>query len=183
MKKQKFLFGYVMIAMVFFTYACKQSNETIQVDDLAEEQSDQDLLNETRVMSEEVIKEVTPFGAHVFTMVDVDEKPIFDIACQDAEDVDKCSHKKIYAFIQDNIDTEVFTSVMDEESLEQVIFVVNDDGTIGDVKYVVSSDSDCEGCQQAAVDVIGKMPAWQPAIKDGQPVAVQVTVPIKFEKI
>ncbi len=183
MKKQKFLFGYVMIAMLFFTYSCKQSTETVQVDDAMEEQSEQDLLDETRVMSEEVIKEVSPFGAHVFNMIDVDEKPIFDAACQDAEDVDKCFHKKIYAFIQDNIDTEVFTSVMDEESLEQVIFVVNDDGSIGEVKYVANADTDCEGCQQAATEVMGKMPAWQPAIKDGQPVAVQVTVPIKFQQL
>ena len=93
----------------------------------------------------------------------------------------KCSEEKILSFIKDNIVLPKNKNTLDN-SLEQVLVVVDKNGAIGDVKFVASSNSKgCPTCQQAAVDVVGKMKNWKPAMKDGNPVAVKMTIPVRFK--
>ena len=58
-----------------------------------------------------------------------------------------------------------------------VSFVVEKDGSIGDVKVEkgVSADLDNE-----ALKVVREMPKWTPAVKDGKEVRSSLTLPIVF---
>ena len=57
-------------------------------------------------------------------------------------------------------------------------FVVAADGTITDVKVVKGIHPDCD---KEAVRVVSMMPRWDPAMQNGQAVAVRMVVPINFQ--
>lgn len=56
-------------------------------------------------------------------------------------------------------------------------FVVESDGSLSDFKILkgVSKSLDEE-----ALRVVRSMPKWQPATKDGKPIAARMSVPIRF---
>jgi TonB family protein len=56
-------------------------------------------------------------------------------------------------------------------------FVVDRDGKITRVKVVHGIGG---GCDEEAVRVISKMPAWSPGKQGGKPVLVSYSVPIKY---
>jgi protein TonB len=117
----------------------------------------------------------------IYNITQVDRPPLFSADCAKAENPRKCSEDKILAFIKDNAKFPKAASTKNQDGFEQVIFVVEKDGSLADVKYAASSEADkCDGCQQAAVDVVGLMTKWEPAMKDGKAVAVQMTVPVRF---
>ena len=58
-----------------------------------------------------------------------------------------------------------------------VSFVVETDGSITDVKVIRGIGS---GCDEEAVRVVKAMPKWQPAMKDGKAVAMQMHIPFSF---
>lgn len=60
----------------------------------------------------------------------------------------------------------------------QVSFVIGEDGTIADISVKRGLGY---GCDEEAVRVVGKMPAWQPAQIGGKPVKVTYLLPIQFE--
>lgn len=64
------------------------------------------------------------------------------------------------------------------EGTVYVAFTVQADGRVTDasLKRGVRSDLD-----QEALRVVSAMPAWTPAVKDGKPVASQMTLPINFK--
>lgn len=116
--------------------------------------------------------------ANIYNPTEVDRPPLFTKACLNHKGPKKCSEEESLAFIKENIEVPKGA----KESLEQVIFIVQKDGSIQNVKYAVSGNDKCKGCQQAAVDVIAKMDEWQPAMLDGKPVAVQMTLPVRFKR-
>lgn len=63
------------------------------------------------------------------------------------------------------------------EGVVNVSFTVNLDGTIGAIKIVRMVDPDLE---QEAIRVVKGMPKWEPATKNGQPVAATATVAVPF---
>lgn len=63
------------------------------------------------------------------------------------------------------------------EGIVNVSFTVNPDGTIGSIKIVRMVDPDLE---QEAIRLVKSMPKWTPANKDGQAVAMEVTVAVPF---
>jgi len=58
-----------------------------------------------------------------------------------------------------------------------VTFVVNADGTLGNIRVLRGIGS---GCDEEAVRVIKQMPRWIPGKQRGKPVKVQFNLPIKF---
>ena len=64
------------------------------------------------------------------------------------------------------------------EGKVDVSFVVNEDGKVGKVEVLkqVSPELDRE-----AVRVVSEMPHWMPGRKDGKPVRVRYTLPVKFK--
>ena len=58
-----------------------------------------------------------------------------------------------------------------------VRFVVNDDGSISDIKVAKSADPQLDS---EALRVVNAMPAWEPGIKNGKPTRSLVGIPIVF---
>ena len=59
-----------------------------------------------------------------------------------------------------------------------VEFVVNEDGSISNVKVIHSIGA---GCDEEAMRVIRSMPKWKPGRNNGVPVKVMFTQPISFK--
>ena len=118
----------------------------------------------------------------VYSIADVDVQPLFGLECPTKDDPVACSNEEMLKFVKDNAKFPKEASRKGQDGFEQVIVVIEKDGSVSDMKYVASSQTkDCEGCQKAAVDVVAKMKTWTPAKKDGKPVATQITIPVRFE--
>ena len=72
---------------------------------------------------------------------------------------------------QDAIDKEISGRVL-------VSFVVEKDGSIGDVKVVKGIGG---GCDEEAVRVVNAMPKWKPGMDKGKPVRVSYMMPFTFK--
>lgn len=59
-----------------------------------------------------------------------------------------------------------------------VSFVVEKDGSIGDVELLRGIGS---GCDQEAIRVVSSMPNWEPGKQGGKPVRVKYNLPIKYQ--
>lgn len=57
-------------------------------------------------------------------------------------------------------------------------FVVWKDSTISDIKVLKGFNATCD---QAAIDIIKKMPKWNPGMQDGKPVNSKYVLPIQFK--
>ena len=80
-------------------------------------------------------------------------------------------------FISQNL---VYPVIAQEQEIQGSVileFVVEKDGSIGDVKVIKSLSKECD---QAAIDVVRKLPRFTPARKQGKPVAVMFRLPIRF---
>lgn len=80
-------------------------------------------------------------------------------------------------FISQNL---VYPVIAQEQEIQGSVileFVVEKDGSIGDVKVIKSLSKECD---QAAIDVVRKLPRFIPARKQGKPVAVMFRLPIRF---
>lgn len=58
-----------------------------------------------------------------------------------------------------------------------ISFVVETDGSIGNIKIINAIG---DGCTEEAVRVVKLMPKWKPGKNKGQPVRVVFTIPVKF---
>jgi TonB family protein len=84
----------------------------------------------------------------------------------------------LLSFIKDNL--EYPQKAIDGQTEGRVIirFVVNSNGEISDPTILKGINKNLD---QAAIDVINKLPRWKPGQQDGQPVSVQFTLPIVFK--
>ena len=57
-------------------------------------------------------------------------------------------------------------------------FVIEKDGSISSIKLLRGIGYDCD---EAAMDVVRKMPRWKPATQRGKPVRVQYQLPFNFK--
>ena len=84
----------------------------------------------------------------------------------------------LLSFIKDKL--EYPQKAIDEQTEGRVIirFVVNSNGEISDPTMLKGINKNLD---QAAIDVINKLPRWKPGQQDGQPVSVRFTLPIVFK--
>ena len=84
----------------------------------------------------------------------------------------------LLSFIKNNL--EYPQKAIDEQTEGRVIirFVVNSNGEISDPTILKGINKNLD---QAAIDVINKLPRWKPGQQDGQPVSVRFTLPIVFK--
>ncbi|MCM1291342.1 MAG: TonB family protein [Prevotella sp.] len=80
-------------------------------------------------------------------------------------------------FITENLQYPSMPKEMGIEGTVDVIFTVKADGSIGNIKIAHMIDPDLE---QEAIRIVKSMPAWEPAVKDGQPIDSTATVAISF---
>ncbi len=80
-------------------------------------------------------------------------------------------------YLQENIVYPESVRKAGEQGIVYVTFVVEADGQITNVKVLRGLG---EALDKSALDAINGMPVWEPGKKDGEAVAVQFTMPIKF---
>ena len=80
-------------------------------------------------------------------------------------------------FISKNLQYPVIASEMGVQGMVVLQFVVGRDGKIGSIKVIRGIGS---GCDEEAIRVLQKMPAWSPGRQGGKPVLVYFTLPIRF---
>jgi periplasmic protein TonB len=109
-----------------------------------------------------------------------DEPPIYGKRCLKQEDPDECSQEEIQRYFSTNMNFPDEAKEMNNP-VEYVSFLVQADGQIDkDNIQVLKQDPQCRTCAAEALTLIRQMPKWQPAMKGGTPVAVRVTVPVRF---
>ncbi|MEZ4938790.1 MAG: energy transducer TonB [Crocinitomicaceae bacterium] len=86
--------------------------------------------------------------------------------------------KAMLEFISKNVDYPILAKEMGEQGTAYVSFVVEKDGSISNVKILRQSLQ--FGLNEAAMDVVQKMPKWKPGEHRGKKVRVRFTIPIKF---
>ncbi len=85
--------------------------------------------------------------------------------------------KEMMKFIKANLKYPVIAQEMGVSGTVIVNFVVGRDGKISRIKVMRGIGS---GCDEEAIRVLEKMPAWSPGKQGGKPVLVSYTIPIKF---
>ena len=82
------------------------------------------------------------------------------------------------AFINANL---VYPQEAIDTGIEDRVFVgfwVETDGSLSDIKVLRGIGY---GCDEAAMEVVRKMPKWKPAMQRGKPVRIKYMFPVKFE--
>lgn len=117
----------------------------------------------------------------IYSIDDLDRPPLFRMVCVDSETPWECSKSEIRRYIIDHIEWPYDAERNMEEGTEVVHFILGPDGEIDRIVEIESENRYCTGCRQAAIHVIENMPRWLPGILNGQPVPVQITIPVKLE--
>ncbi len=88
----------------------------------------------------------------------------------------------LYKFIAQNIK---YTPSAKENGIEGrviISFVVNEDGTLSDVKSVLPASRKLgHGLEEEAIRVVKMMPNWKPGSQGGKLVKIKYTLPIMFK--
>lgn len=90
----------------------------------------------------------------------------------------KCSNEKLVRFITNYLQ---YPDSAREQSIEGTVYVsfaVGASGLVGEVRLMNDIGS---GCGEAAMQLIGEMPRWEPAMDGGKPVSVRLNLPIQFK--
>ncbi len=109
-----------------------------------------------------------------------DEMPRFP-GCEDNTDASErnnCAQSEMLNFIYTNIK---YPEEAREANVQGVVvskFTVAADGTVKNAEIVRSIGG---GCDEAVLEVIAQMPKWIPAVKDGENIAADYHLPVKFK--
>lgn len=121
------------------------------------------------------------FFAQAQDVLEVDQMPYFK-GCQhlkvgSAEKRNE-SNQKIVEFVQKNLTYPDSAKIMEIEGVAVVRFLIDEKGRVRSPKLLYDLGY---GCGEEAMRIIQKMPKWEPAVKDGQTVAVELELPVRFE--
>ncbi len=119
----------------------------------------------------------------IYNVSQTDRPPLFSSKCSTDSNPAKCSQNELKKWVREYIEYPENAQVQNQEGVQYVTFVINQKGIISTITDVDSQGQPCEGCSAAAVDAVAQMPDWQPAMKNGKPVSVVVTLPIRFKMI
>jgi len=133
---------------------------------------------ETPIYSTVKTREVYPVAVDEF-----DSPPVFSKSCVESNDPMACTNEKLQQFIaSNNFQYPVAAERNDQEGLEYVTFTLNEKGALEGRPSVLRKDNPCKGCSDKAVEIIRQTEGqWQPAVLDGEPVKVILTIPVRFE--
>jgi len=86
--------------------------------------------------------------------------------------------KELYKFLGNETHYPEYSRENNIEGIVYLSFVINQDGSAGDIKVLRGVDN---FLNNEAIRVLKKMPKWKPGKQNGNPVRVQLTLPVKFE--
>ncbi len=85
---------------------------------------------------------------------------------------------KLYQYLNSEMHYPEFERDNRVEGTVYLSFVINRDGAVDEIKVLRSVDNFLDA---EAVRVLKKMPKWKPGKQNGNPVRVQMSIPVKFE--
>lgn len=137
------------------------------------------------VWEEPVYKKVNVRTRKPVAMSEFDRPPVFDGICLTEKNQLECTNREIQEFVKNSkVDYPDMAQDQGQEGLEYVTVVIDENGKYKGSLQVRSKNEPCRGCSDAAADLVNQMEGrWHPAILDGEKVAVQLTIPIKFKLI
>ncbi|HSY76318.1 MAG TPA: energy transducer TonB [Bacteroidia bacterium] len=83
-------------------------------------------------------------------------------------------------FISKNADYPAVLRDLNIEGTVYATFVVEPDGTVSGIT-ILRGVSGADQLSKATIDVLKKMPKWDPGMQGGHPVRVQLNMPVKFQ--
>jgi hypothetical protein len=119
----------------------------------------------------------------IYDVSQTDRPPLFSSKCATDSNPTTCSKNELKKWVREYIEYPENAQVQNQEGVQYVTFVINQKGVISTITDVDSKGQPCDGCSSAAVKAVAQMPDWQPAMKDGKPVSVVVTLPIRFKML
>ena len=89
----------------------------------------------------------------------------------------QCSNRSVIAFISNYLEYPEAAKQAGVEGTVYVSFVVEKNGAVTQPQLLRDIGN---GCGEAALEVVERMPAWEPAQNGKEKVAVQMNLPVKF---
>jgi TonB family protein len=118
--------------------------------------------------------------AQLDVLVHADQMPYFP-GCEKlkkgSEKKRHCSNEALVSFLSQNVE---YPTLAKEEGVEgsvYVSFIIDEEGKVTQPSIIRDIGG---GCGQAAIDVVDKMPTWEPAKHEGKKVKVKLNLPIHF---
>lgn len=110
----------------------------------------------------------------------VEKMPVYGDCNEITEKAEKkaCSEKSIYEFVGQQIVYPDSAYMKGTEGTVVVRFVVDKTGEVKDAEVVRDIGN---GCGEEALRVVGLMDQWKPGLNKGEPVNVQMHLPVKFK--
>ncbi len=140
--------------------------EIVEDDEEIEEEleiMDTEIDEDTEIEIVEVVEEVVE-EPEIFTIVE--EMPSFP-----------GGEEALFKYLGSNIKYPAMARDAGIQGIVYVTFVVKEDGKISDVRVLRGVGG---GCDEEAIRVVEKMPAWKPGKQRGKSVRVQYNLPIRF---
>ena len=119
-------------------------------------------------------------GDSPYMMSEVDRMPVFG-SCADQDDQEvrnRCSNTNLAQYLSDNIKYPQQAKDLGIEGKVFIAFTVDSQGNIQDPQVLHDIGG---GCGVHTIDLVKSMEKWQPAIKEGTPVTVRLTLPVLFD--
>ena len=115
----------------------------------------------------------------VAELFDVDELPVMG-TCASLQGAERsaCSDKELMTYIGKNLRYPEAAKKAGVQGVAAARFVIAADGSVTDIAIVKGLGS---GCDEELTRILKAMPKWVPGKKDGKPVAVAYTLPVKFK--
>lgn len=154
----KYFFAFPIAVLLFFTFFNKNT-----------------FTNDYPIFSEgdpfEVVKDTV--------YKEVDQMPIFS-GCKDVAEEKRmeCSQKNLLTFVYTNIKYPEQARKNGTSGTVVVKFVVTKEGYVSR-PFIYKGIGD--GCDAAVIDIVRKMPEWEPGIKEDKAVNVEFVLPVKFK--
>ena len=134
--------------------------------------------------------QVLLFGFYIFSnigfsqsnniLVHAEQMPYFP-GCErfldTSESKRSCSNEALVAFLADNVQYPPTAKLLGTEGTVYVSFVIDEKGNVTNPSVIRDIG---DGCGAAALEVLKKMPAWEPGKEGGIAVKVKLNLPIHF---
>ncbi len=88
-----------------------------------------------------------------------------------------CTNDELMAYVYKNLKYPTLAREIGIEGMVIARFIVNKDGGVEDIKIMRDIGG---GCGDAVINVLQKMPSWEPGLQNGRKVKVIYNIPVKF---
>ncbi len=121
------------------------------------------------------------FFAQAQKVTEVDQMPYFSGCAhlkEGSAEKRNASNQKVVEFVQAHLTYPDSAKAAEVEGVVLVKFVIDRQGKVQNPTLLYDIGY---GCGEEALRIVRKMPDWEPATRKGQPVAVELEMPIRFE--